>query len=61
MRKEIICTIDKERVVYGNNIEYVDCYDSEDSDDLRLASGIFNGFIIELAAAIFLFVVVAAI
>ena len=61
MRKEIICTIDKERVVYGNNIEYVDCYDSEDSDDLRLASGIFNGFIIELFGAAFVVAIVAVI
>ena len=54
-------TIDRERIIYGNDIEYADCYESENSDDLKLAKGIFNGFIIELAAAIFLFVVVAAI
>jgi hypothetical protein len=54
-------TIDKERIIYGNDIEYVDCYESESSDDLKLAKGIFNGFMIELAAAIFLFAVVAAI
>jgi len=54
-------TIAKERIIYENDIEYVDCYEFESSDDLRLAKGIFNGFIIELAAAIFLFVVVAAI
>ena len=62
MRRETMeNTIDKERIIYGNDIDCVDCYQSENSDDLKLAKGIFNGFIIELAAAIFLFVVVAAI
>jgi hypothetical protein len=61
MRRETMeYTIDKERINYENDI-YVDCYKSESSDDLRLAKGIFNGFIIELAAAVFLVVVVAAI
>jgi len=54
-------TIDKKRIIYGNDIEYADGYESENSDDLKLAKGIFNGFMIELAAAIFLFAVVAAI
>ena len=54
-------TVDEKKIVYENDIAHVVCYDSENSDDLRLARGIFNGFIIELAAAIFLFVVVAAI
>jgi hypothetical protein len=54
-------TIDKGRMNCGSDIEYVDYYESESSDDLRLAKGIFNGLIIELAAAIFIFVVVAAI
>jgi hypothetical protein len=62
MRRETIeYTIDKERIIYEIDIEYVDCYEFESSDDLRLAKGIFNGFIIELAAAVFLVVVVAAI
>ena len=54
-------TIDKERIIYENDIEYVDCYESENSDDLTLARGIFNGFIIQLFAAIGIFVVIAAI
>jgi len=62
MRRETMeYTIDKERIIYGNDIEYVDCYESENSDDLRLARGIFNGFIIELFAAAFVVVVVAII
>ena len=62
MRRETMeYTIAKERIIYENDIEYVDCYKSESSDDLRLAKGIFNGFIIELAVAVFLVVVVAAI
>jgi hypothetical protein len=52
-------TVDKERVVY--DIEHVVCYDSEDSDDLTLARGIFNGFIIEVVAAVFIVAVIAAI
>jgi hypothetical protein len=62
MKGEIMeYTVDEERSVYGKVMENIDCYCPEDSDDLRLARGIFNGLIIELAAAIFLFVVVAAI
>ncbi len=54
-------TIDKERIIYENNMEDVGCYDSENSDDLRFAKGIFNGFIIELFAAAFVVVVVSII
>jgi hypothetical protein len=62
MKGEIMeYTVDEERSVYGKVMENIDCYYPEDSEDLRLARGNFNGFIIELAAAIFLFVVVAAI
>jgi hypothetical protein len=58
MKGEIMeYTVDEERSVYGKVMENIDCYCPEDSDDLRLARGIFNG----LAAAIFIFVVVAAI
>ena len=53
-------TIDKERIIYENDI-YVDCCKSESSDDLRLAKGIFNGFIIQLYAAALIFLVIAAI
>ncbi len=54
-------TIDRERIIYESDMEYVDCYDSENSDDLRLARGIFNGFIIQLFAAIFIFAIIAII
>jgi hypothetical protein len=54
-------TIDKERMIYGSDIEYVDYYESESSDDLTLAKGIFNGFIIELFAAAFVVAIVAVI
>ena len=54
-------TIDKERIIYENDIEDADCYESKNSDDLRLARGIFNGFIIELFAAVFVVAIVAII
>jgi hypothetical protein len=62
MRKETMeYTIDEERIIYESDMECVDCYESENSDDLRLARGIFNGFMIQLFAAIGIFVVIAAI
>jgi hypothetical protein len=62
MRRETMeYTIDKERIIYENDIEDADCYESENSDDLRLARGIFNGFVIQLFAAIFIFAIVAVI
>ena len=56
-------TVNKERVIYGNDreIEFVGCYESESSDDLTLARGIFNGFMIQLFAAAFIFTIVAVI
>ncbi len=53
--------IDQERLVCNSDMEYVDYHESENSDDLRLARGIFNGFIIELLAAAFIVVVVTII
>jgi hypothetical protein len=63
MRREtMVNTIDKERIIYKKDMEYIDCYESENSDDLSLARGIFNGFIIELfAAAAFVVVVITLI
>jgi len=54
-------TIDRERTVYENDMEYVDCYESENPDDLRLAIGIFNGFLIQLFAAVFIVAIIAVI
>jgi len=54
-------TVDEKKIVYENDIAHVVCYDSEDSDDLRFAKGIFNGFMIQLFAAIFIFAIVAVI
>ena len=62
MRKETMeYTINKERIICESDMEYVDCYESENSDDLRLARGIFNGFIIQFFAAAFIVAIVAII
>lgn len=54
-------TIDQERLLHENEKEDIYLHYSDSSDDLKLAKGILNGFIIELVAAIFIFVVIAAI
>jgi len=54
-------TIDQERLLNENEKEDIYLHYSDNSDDLKLAKGILNGFIIELVAAIFIFVVIAAI
>jgi len=54
-------TADEERSVYEKEMDNIDCYYPEDSDDLKLAKGILNGFAIEFIIAISIFVAVVAI
>jgi hypothetical protein len=62
MRKEAMeYTVCQERLLYENEMELVDCHYTEDADDLKLAKGILNGFIIQLFAAALIFVAIAAI
>ena len=53
--------VDPERLLNANEIANIDLHYTDNSDNLRLARGIFNGFIIELFAAAFVVVVVAII
>jgi len=62
MKGEIMeYTADEERSVYGKEMDNIDCYYPQDSDDLKLAKGILNGFAIEFIIAISIFVAVVAI
>ena len=62
MKGEIMeYTADEERSVYEKEMDNIDCYYPEDSDDLKLAKGILNGFAIEFIIAISIFVAVVAI
>jgi hypothetical protein len=62
MKGEIMqYTVDEERLVCRKEVENIDCYYPEDSDDLKLAKGILNGFAIEFIIAISIFVAVVAI
>jgi hypothetical protein len=62
MRREAMeYSVEQERLLYENEMELVDCHYTEDADDLKLAKGIFNGFIIELFAAAFVIVIIAVI
>ena len=54
-------SVDQQKIVCNSDMEYVGCYDSENSEDLKLVRGMFNGFIIEVFVAIFIFVVAVAI
>ena len=45
----------------ADEVANIDLHYTDNSDNLRLARGIFNGFIIELFAAVFVVVVVAII
>jgi hypothetical protein len=53
--------LDQERLLNADEVANIDLHYTDNSDDLRFARGIFNGFIIELFAATFLVVVVAMI
>ena len=53
--------VDQERLLNVNEMANGDFHYTDNLDDLRLARGIFNGFILELFAAAFVVVVVAII
>jgi hypothetical protein len=53
--------LDQERLVNDSEMANNDLLYADNSDDLRFARGIFNGFIIELFAAAFAVVVVTII
>jgi hypothetical protein len=53
--------VDQERLLDEGEIANIDLHYTFNSDDLRLARGIFNGFIVELFAAAFVYVIIVMI